>query len=332
METEFAIWLQESGASLDWLFRGWSDFGPSLGLNVLLAGLYWCWDYGAMSRVWLANLACSWLAGVLKLAFHMPRPYWVEPEVRGLAKSDGFGMPSGHALTAAAVWGELARQWQLLCRLGSANRRWLWVLCGGIFLGVGVSRVYLGVHSMAQVVTGIGLGLAFLRFSSWLEARMKARFLALAPGRQLLALFFCSVSICAAAAGMRWWVADFELPAEWVSMALEKRPEDGPIRPFRLHSSFLLAGMGFGFFGGYRILVVLKRDRNARDWRERALRFLLGGALLAPYGFTGWHWWRGEGMADWPLAAALLADYLHGLVTGALVSLAAPLLFYRLKL
>lgn len=323
METEFVVWLQKSGAPLHWLLRAWSDLGPSTALSALLAGLYWCWDGAAMRRVWLAHLVCSWLAGVSKLVFLAPRPYWVEPEIQALSSSKGFGMPSGHALVAAAVWGELARQW---------NRWGMRFLFVGIVFGVGISRVYLGVHSVSQVLAGALAGLLFLYLSPMLEARTMPRFLRLGLQEQLLALWLTSLAACAVACGIRWLASDFELPAAWISMALEKRPQDGRIHPFSLHSPFLLAGMGFGFFGGCRILAALNRDRNACSWRARALRFLIGGALLGPYGLASRRLLRGEGMADWPLAAALAADYLHGLLTGALVSLAAPLLFHRLKL
>lgn len=323
METEFVIWLQKNGAPLHWPLRAWSDLGPSTALSALLAGLYWCWNGAAMRRVWLAHLTCSWLAGVSKLVFLAPRPYWVEPEIQALAGSKGFGMPSGHALVATAVWGELARQWN------QPGMRFLFV---GIVFGVGISRVYLGVHSVSQVLAGALAGLLFLYLSPMLEARTMPRFLRLGLRGQLLALWLVSLAACAAAFGTRWLTLDFELPAEWVSTALEKRPQDGRIHPFSLHSPFLLAGMGFGFFGGYRVLAAWKRDRNACSWRARALRFLIGGALLGPYGLASRRLLRGEGMADWPLAAALSADYLHGLATGALVSLAAPLLFHRLKL
>lgn len=323
METEFVIWLQKNGAPLHGPLRALSDLGPSTALNALLAGLYWCWDGAAMRRVWLAHLACSWLSGVSKLVFLAPRPYWVNPEIQALSSSKGFGMPSGHALVATAVWGELARQ---------RRRRIMRFLFVGVVFGVAISRVYLGVHSVSQVLAGALAGLLFLYLSPMLEARITPHFRRLSLRGQLLALWLASLAACAVACGIRWLASGFELPEEWVSTALEKRPQDGRIHPFSLHSPFLLAGMGFGFFGGHRVLAALKRDRNARGWRDRAIRFLVGGALLGPYALASRPLLRGEGMADWPLATALAADYLHGLTIGALVSLAAPLLFHRLKL
>lgn len=323
METEFVIWLQKNGEPLHWPLRALSDLGPSTALSALLAGLYWCWDGAAMRRVWFAHLACSWLAGVSKLVFLAPRPYWVNPEIQALSSSKGFGMPSGHALVATAVWGELARQRQ---------RRGMRFLFVGVVFGVGISRLYLGVHSVSQVLAGALAGLLFLYLSPALEARAMPRFLRLGLRGQLLALWIASLAACAVACGARWLASGFELPEEWVSAALEKRPQDGRIHPFSLHSPFLLAGMGFGFFGGHRVLAAWKWERNARGWRDRALRFLIGGALLGPYALASRPLLQGEGMADWPLAAALLADCLHGLATGALVSLVAPLLFHRLKL
>ncbi|MCS1408046.1 MAG: hypothetical protein M2R45_01211 [Verrucomicrobia subdivision 3 bacterium] len=323
METEFIIWFQRTGAPVHWLLRALSEFGPSTGFGVLLSGLYWCWDYSAMSRVWFVNLTCSWLTGILKLSFHTLRPYWIEPEIKGLTHASGFGMPSGHSLVAAAVWGELGRHW---------HRLKVWILCGGLIAGVGISRIYLGVHSVAQVVVGISLGLGFLAFYPHLESKIKPGFLRLDLRRQLLVLLSCSVLACGVALLTRWLVSDVELPQEWVAMALEKRPEDGIINPFSLHSPIMLAGMTLGVLGGYRVLVVWKQDRNARDGRARILRFLLGGALVGPYVLVSRRLMRGEDIVVLPFAAALSVDYLYGLVTGLLVSLVMPLVFNRCRL
>ena len=83
-----------------------------------------------------------------------PRPFMISTEFAPMGVEQGFGMPSGHAQGAAAVWGWLA--WTL---------RRLWPLMAvAIFLliATGLTRAYLAVHSPAQVLVGWALGLITL--------------------------------------------------------------------------------------------------------------------------------------------------------------------------
>ena len=90
---------------------------------------------------------------VAKLTFVRPRPdQWDHawPAV-------GYSFPSGHAMSSTALAVALA----LLAR----GTRWRgWTVAGGALfaLGVGVSRVYLGVHYPSDVVAGWCAGLAWV--------------------------------------------------------------------------------------------------------------------------------------------------------------------------
>lgn len=59
------------------------------------------------------------------------------------------GFPSGHTSIAIAFWGALA----FLFR-----KRWVAVLCASLMLLVPLSRIYLGVHFLADVIGGLVLG------------------------------------------------------------------------------------------------------------------------------------------------------------------------------
>ncbi|GCD39183.1 phosphatase PAP2 family protein [Streptomyces chrestomyceticus JCM 4735] len=93
------------------------------------------------------------LQQALKALVGRQRPEWPDP----VDSAHYAAFPSGHAMTAA-VAGGLAL-W--LLRLSGARRRWLWaaaVLVGVSVAGVGLTRVYLGVHWATDVLGGWLLG------------------------------------------------------------------------------------------------------------------------------------------------------------------------------
>jgi undecaprenyl-diphosphatase len=71
-----------------------------------------------------------------------------------------FSFPSGHATTAMMVYGFLAF---LLAR--GRPRHWralLLSLAGVLIVAIGLSRLYLGMHWLSDVVAGFALGLAWI--------------------------------------------------------------------------------------------------------------------------------------------------------------------------
>jgi membrane-associated phospholipid phosphatase len=69
------------------------------------------------------------------------------------------GAPSGHACVSAVVYGSIG---MLFALRGRGVARWAGVLLAfGVVVGVAVTRVTLGFHSPADVVTGLMLGGGF---------------------------------------------------------------------------------------------------------------------------------------------------------------------------
>ncbi|MFT4891845.1 MAG: membrane-associated phospholipid phosphatase [Halobacteriales archaeon] len=83
-------------------------------------------------------------------------PALVRPFYEAEVTADGYGFPSGHATAATVVWGSLA--WWL--DVGTRARRIAAAVA--LIVLVAFSRVALGVHYLADVIAGIGLGLAYL--------------------------------------------------------------------------------------------------------------------------------------------------------------------------
>ena len=126
---------------------------------VLAAGLAWRWRRGSWRPLGLlaGAAAGAWVVQVaVKQLVERPRP----PASLALSHATGFAFPSGHATDAAAVYGMLA---VLLARSGRpAARVAAWAVAAALIALVGLSRLYLGVHWLSDVVAGAGLGAAWL--------------------------------------------------------------------------------------------------------------------------------------------------------------------------
>jgi undecaprenyl-diphosphatase len=128
---------------------------------VVVAALFLTLSHRKYSAILLivTTLGGLVLNGVLKLAFNRPRPQMFVPVVQAFSSS----FPSGHAMSAAIVYGTVA---YLAARLH--RRRWArWLVMGFAFVVIvliSFSRMYLGVHYPSDVIAGVLIGLAWASF------------------------------------------------------------------------------------------------------------------------------------------------------------------------
>ena len=145
------------GPVLDVLMISLSVIGGAVGLTVIVAVLV----VALVRRGRRADAAflvvavggAAVIEFVAKLAFARPRPeLWDH-----LYPAAGYSFPSGHAMSATALAVAVAA-------LTRDARRRRWAIAGGALfaLGVGVSRVYLGVHYPSDVLAGWCAGLAWV--------------------------------------------------------------------------------------------------------------------------------------------------------------------------
>jgi membrane-associated phospholipid phosphatase len=99
------------------------------------------------------------LNNALKVAFARPRPSIVD----AIDQVSSQSFPSGHAMAAIIAYGSVG---YLVARLEPTRRlrRATWTLVVLMVIGIGGSRVYLGVHYPSDVLAGFLAGLAWLLF------------------------------------------------------------------------------------------------------------------------------------------------------------------------
>ena len=135
--------------TLTLIFNGFTFLGYLPFFLIFLPMGYWLFDKPMFTRLAVLVGLVGLTNFYLKDLFQDPRPpaaFALDPRV-----GDSYGLPSGHAEIAAAMWFYMAFE---------IRRTWAWVLAIVITIGVGASRLYLGVHDVEDVIGGTLLGIA----------------------------------------------------------------------------------------------------------------------------------------------------------------------------
>ncbi len=145
---------------------------------LILPVLYWCWRKNYVLPLAIILLLNFWLNYEFKEFFQLPRPAGV-----ALIPAEHFGFPSGHAQGAMVLWGYLA--WIL-----SGTQRKIYGWLGALIFGIGLSRIYLGVHFPGDVVGGWTIGFLILFSGIWITVSIRRQELVFpALPTAILALF-----------------------------------------------------------------------------------------------------------------------------------------------
>ena len=143
---------------LDTFFSLITYFGDETLFIVFGLLFFWCVDKAEGYYLLSVGLTGNVINQFLKLTFRVPRPWVKDPDftivesARGAAT--GYSFPSGHTQTSVGVFGAVAR-WQ--------KEKFLRAVCIILCVLVPLSRMYLGVHTPADVGVSllVALGLIF---------------------------------------------------------------------------------------------------------------------------------------------------------------------------
>jgi undecaprenyl-diphosphatase len=118
----------------------------------------------------LTMIGAGLLNITLKLAFKRPRPV----PFFNLTPPESYSFPSGHSLTSAVFFGALAAI--LTARIKSRRvKAAIWIVSTAMFLLIGLSRIYLGVHYTTDVIAGFAAALIWILVVRFVEMGLVRR-------------------------------------------------------------------------------------------------------------------------------------------------------------
>jgi membrane-associated phospholipid phosphatase len=184
-QTEFHIWLQSF--STPWLDNVWlfiSAIGLQLQTQAILVVIVFAVSYRKGMLLLLLVVWNTLITEWFKELFSYPRPYMVDNAVRGIeigetgdlagkgatsfwglldsetlaqARTElnyhNWGIPSGHTTGTVTLWGGI---------LSLFRNKWVWALAIALIVLIPFSRLYLGMHFLADVLAGYLLGAILL--------------------------------------------------------------------------------------------------------------------------------------------------------------------------
>ncbi|AZM87842.1 phosphatase PAP2 family protein [Streptomyces sp. W1SF4] len=145
----------------DWVWDPWTMRA------VAAVACLWLWSRGDRSRavrVGAAVLAAAAVQQGLKALIGRARPQWPDP----VATAHFAAYPSGHAMTATVVCGLLL--WLLPAKAPRGAVAAARTVAAVSVLGVGFTRIYLGVHWFSDVLAGWLLGVAVVSLAAFRHA------------------------------------------------------------------------------------------------------------------------------------------------------------------
>ena len=216
---DLIIWMQQFSPTLDGLFKVITTLGAEQVFLLLLPLVFWCLDKRRGARLGVLLMLSAYVNHALKDLFGRPRPS--PNRIKVMAEEISPGLPSGHSQNSVAVYGFLAA-WM--------HRPRAWVGAGLIVFGVGLSRIYLGVHFPSDVLGGWLVGIVLLAIYLRVEPEVEHRLRTLPWGYQIvltvvapLTLFFLNASkdsaqLMGVLAGM---MAGVLIELRWVHFSVE---------------------------------------------------------------------------------------------------------------
>lgn len=245
-----------------------SDLGPgkpmlaAIGVLLCLAGPRFA------GRLAVMLVLCLWGRELLAMILQSPRPYWFGADIRTFRDpplgTPTFGLPSGHATAAAAVWFFAAAE---------VRRWWAWAVAVLVVVAVGVSRVYLGVHFISDVLLGTVLGTLGMAGFRAVEPGIRDAWMARSPRHRLGWAVAIGLGLLTVSAVVQVWVMRRVPEGVWAPYGVTARVSSGSV-----WSAGALCGMALAAVAP--VGWVTEGDRWRWRWQRLALAALPAAVYL----------------------------------------------------
>ena len=307
---DFTRWLQTNYPELVGLMRFISSLGIFESYLAVIPLIYWSIHKQAGKHIAYVISFASFVNGALKGFFREPRPYWLDGSLE-LDEGTGFGWPSGHAQLGSTLYFMVAI-W--------IRKSWAWGLAILLTLLMGLSRIYLGVHTWVDVLGGYFVALLHLAgyavYMRYIRARIRNRIL----GQRLLIVLLVPTILSIIYFLLRFILAAADTTVAWASFL-----------PTAELQALEDAATGIGMLVGLGVGFLLEASRTnfsvAGPVWQRAARYLLGILILVGLWFGS-----GQIFPDDPLWLAVPLRILRYTFLGLFMAYWAPALFVRIGL
>jgi len=151
---QLLYWLESiRNPFLDAFFSAITHLGSETLFIVLAIIMFWCVNKRSGYYLMTVGFFGTLVNQFLKLFFRIPRPWVRDPSFTivesARADATGYSFPSGHTQSVTAVLG---------CPARAARNLAARIICVALILLTALSRMYLGVHTLADVGVSLALG------------------------------------------------------------------------------------------------------------------------------------------------------------------------------
>ncbi|MFW6035582.1 MAG: phosphatase PAP2 family protein [Halothermotrichaceae bacterium] len=158
---DFIVFLQTySNPTLDNIFELITMIGEDIFFILILSIFFWCVDKQFSYKLGFAYLSGGILSTSIKEVTAIPRIIG-EEGIRSLRlhTAGGYSFPSGHTVSATLLLSSL---------MTKVKRKWFYFLAGLMIVLVAISRMYLGVHRLIDVIGGLLIGILWFFFVNYI--------------------------------------------------------------------------------------------------------------------------------------------------------------------
>lgn len=242
--------------ALDLCMSALTAFGDETLFIVIALVIFWCISKQCGYYLFGVGFFSILINQFVKICLRIPRPWVRDPGFTivesARAGAGGYSFPSGHTASASSLLGCCAR-W--------TKRRMLRIVFTLLILAVGVSRLYLGVHTPADVLFSLAVSAALI-FSGWPLFRDEEK------NARTLPVVFGSLTALSLAFVLGVTIHDFSALIDEENLLFTQK------------STWLLTGGGVGILVGLSVEARCIRFDVRAPWWAQALKCALGLAII----------------------------------------------------